>query len=167
MYMQRPKILLVDDSQAEGILLDLAFIEARRSVNLIQVCDGEIAWKQLQAAAKLVPFPFRLIVIDLNLPRFSGLDLLRKLRGWPAVMGVPMVILTTSPSVRERGEVKALNVPLLLKPDHYDGLGAVIAEMIPYLFPAEAGLPLEMASEIGRPRSSNMARILPKVLPTT
>jgi len=59
----------------------------------------------------------------------------------PELTRVPMVILTTSPTAHERERVHELHCALLMKPDDYSGLGAVIAQLVPYLFPADVDLP--------------------------
>ena len=140
--MNRPKVFLAEDNQGDGMLLDLAFTEAGRSVEIVQVHDGVRALERLREAACQVPFPFQLIVIDLNLPKVDGLELLLGLQGWPELTGVPMVILTTSPTTRERERIHELHCALLMKPDDFSGLSAVIAQLVPYLFPADAELPL-------------------------
>ena len=64
------------------------------------------------------------------------------MKGWPELTRVPMVILTTSPTAHERERVLDLHCALLMKPDDYSGLGAVIAQFFPYLFAADAELPV-------------------------
>jgi len=139
--MMKPKVFLAEDNQGDGMLLDLAFTEAGRSVEIVQVHDGARAFERLRAAACQMPFPFHLIIIDLHLPSFDGLELLLGLKGLPELTRVPMVILTTSPTAHERERVHELHCALLMKPDDYSGLGAVIAQLVPYLFPADVDLP--------------------------
>ena len=137
--MNRHKVFLAEDNRGDGMLLDLAFTEAGRSVEIVQAHDGVQAFELLRAAAYQVPFPFRLIVIDLNLPRVDGLELLLGLKGWPELTGIPMVILTTSPTAHERERIQELHCTMLMKPDDYSGLAAVISKLIPYLFPVGSG----------------------------
>jgi CheY-like chemotaxis protein len=96
-----------------AFLLDLAFTEAGRSVEIVQVAR----WCPRHSNA-CVRRPVRcrshsrLIIIDLNLPKVDGLELLLGLKGWPELTRVPMVILTTSPTTRERERVQDLHCVL-------------------------------------------------------
>lgn len=140
--MNKPKVFLAEDNQSDGFLLDLAFTEAGRSVEIVQAHDGDKAFELLRAAACQVPFPFRLIILDLNLPKVDGLELLLGLQGWPELTRVARVILTTAPTTRERERVQDLHCVLLVKPEDYSGYSALIATLVPYLFPTDAGLPV-------------------------
>lgn len=138
--MHKPEVFLVDDNQGDGLLLDLAFAEVGRTVEIVQARDGVEAFDFLRTVACHEPFPFQLIIIDLNLPRMNGLELLLGLKGLPELARVPMVILTTSPTAHERERILDLHCTLLMKPDDYGGLGAVVAQLIPYLFSADPEL---------------------------
>jgi CheY-like chemotaxis protein len=138
--MHRPKVFLADDNRGDGMLLDLAFSEAGRAVNMVQAYDGVRAFELLRSAAFQVPFPFRLIVIDLNLPKIDGLELLLGLKSWPELAGVPTVILTSMPTAHERERVHDLHCTMLMKPDDYSGLAAVVSELVPFIFPVGSGL---------------------------
>ena len=135
--MQDPKLFLVDDSTGDGILLDLAFTESGRSVKIVQAHDGVEAFELLRAAAGQRPFPFRLIVIDLHLPRMDGLELLLGLKGWPELSRVPMVILTTASTVLERERIENCHSALLMKPNDYSGLAVIVAELAAYMCTCE------------------------------
>ena len=143
--MHRPKIFLVDDSRGDGVLLDLAFVEAGRSVNIVQAYDGTQAFELLHLAVGQLPFPYRLIVLDLHLPKVDGLELLLGLKSWPELSRVPIVILTSSsnPMDRQRS-LKHHPCAFLTKSEDYKGLAAVIGKLVPYLFMEGArAIPLE------------------------
>ena len=140
--MHRPKIFLVDDSRGDGVLLDLAFVEAGRSVNIVQAYDGTQAFELLHLAVGQLPFPYRLIVLDLHLPKVDGLELLLGLKSWPELSRVPIVILTTSTTAHEREGIENCHCALLTKPNDYSGLAAVVADLISYMSPADSGRPL-------------------------
>jgi CheY-like chemotaxis protein len=133
----KPKLLLADDSRGDGILIHLAFADARLEIEIIQAWDGGQAFELIQAARACQPFPYQLIVIDLNLPKINGLELLDRLQGLPELVGVPTMILTssTNPSDRLRG-LRRNPTAFLTKPDDYRGLSGVVAAMAPHLFPA-------------------------------
>lgn len=139
--MNRPKVFLAEDNQNDGLLLDLAFADAGWSVKIDQVHDGVRAFELLRSAARLVPFPFQLIVLDLQLPRMDGLELLLAIRNWPELTNVPIVILTTSTTVHERDRIQDLHCNLMMKPNDYRGLSVVVAKLASYLPCSIDGVP--------------------------
>jgi len=139
--MPKPKLFLADDNPLDGMLLNMGFAEAGRPVEIVQARDGAHATSLLQEAILKVPFPYGLIVIDLNMPKVDGMELLTRLRGWPRLTGVPIVILTSSnsPCDRERS-LKCNPTAFLIKPDDFSGMAAIVGQLVPYLFledPAE------------------------------
>jgi CheY-like chemotaxis protein len=94
MIGQQP-ILLVEDNPMDVDLTRRAF--ARRKIaNPIQVArDGEeaLAWIERWEAGETRP---AVILLDLKLPRVSGLEVLRQLKQHAAAATIPVVILTTS-----------------------------------------------------------------------
>jgi len=139
----KPRLFLADDNPFEGMLLELGFAEAGRSVEIVQALDGAQACDLLQLAATEVPFSFGLIVIDLNLPKVSGWELFDRLGAWPALAGVPMVILTSStdPGYRLRSFKISPPNAFLIKPEGYDELAGVIEQIVPFLFPDDLAGP--------------------------
>lgn len=93
------RILLVEDNQGDVVLIKKAFSDAKIS-NQIFVCrDGqeglEFLKKEGQFADAETP---DLILLDINMPRLNGLELLEIIKK-DAVLGhIPVVILTTSES---------------------------------------------------------------------
>jgi CheY-like chemotaxis protein len=90
-----PPILLVEDNPADVDLTLRAFAR-RKLANPVQVArDGEeaLAWLPRWQAGEALPL---VILLDLKLPRVSGLDVLRAFKAHPLCRSVPVVILTTS-----------------------------------------------------------------------
>lgn len=93
-------ILLVEDNQDDELLTVMA-LKAHKVANEIVVArDGEEAVQYLFAEG---PYAGRnpaqtpqLILLDLNLPRISGLDVLKRIRSDERTKWTPVVILTTS-----------------------------------------------------------------------
>ncbi len=94
MSIVRP-ILLVEDNPMDVDLTLRAF--RRRNVNNpVHVArDGEeaIGWVPRWVAGEIQP---AVVLLDLNLPRISGLDVLRAFRAEPASRTLPVVVLSTS-----------------------------------------------------------------------
>jgi len=92
--MNRP-ILLVDDNPMDVELTQLAFRKSRLT-NPIEVArDGEeaLAWIPRWEAGEPTPV---VILLDINMPRVNGLEVLQALRGHPVSRLLPVVVLTTS-----------------------------------------------------------------------
>jgi CheY-like chemotaxis protein len=93
-------ILLVEDNPADVQITQRALRESAVPVELLVVRDGQEAVDYLlrQGAHALDP-AWRspdLILLDLNLPRLDGREVLQRIRATPALRPVPVVVLTTS-----------------------------------------------------------------------
>ncbi len=100
MYMQnfRPvNILLIEDNPGDVRLAQEAFKEGKYNVNLEVVMDGLEAIKFLHKEA-----PYQdvvtpdLILLDLNLPKKDGREVLQEVKSDPDLKCIPIVVLTTS-----------------------------------------------------------------------
>ncbi|MFJ9339173.1 response regulator [Streptomyces sp. NPDC101733] len=85
-------VLLVEDDVADAMLIEEALSE-RGARNLVQVTDGVAALEFLRAPDSVRP---DLIVLDLNMPRMNGRDLLQILKSDESLQTIPVVVLTTS-----------------------------------------------------------------------
>ncbi|MEW2389972.1 response regulator [Streptomyces venezuelae] len=85
-------VLLVEDDVADAMLIEEALSE-RGARNLVQVTDGVAALEHLRTPG--TPRP-DLIVLDLNMPRMNGRDLLKVLKADEDLQTIPVVVLTTS-----------------------------------------------------------------------
>jgi two-component system response regulator len=86
-------ILLVEDN-ADDVDLTLMALEQEKIANPIEVArDGVEAIARLEDASKPVPM---LVLLDLKLPRVSGLEVLKQLRANERTHNVPVVVLTSS-----------------------------------------------------------------------
>jgi CheY-like chemotaxis protein len=108
-------ILLVEDDEVDVMNIRRAFRRSR-IVNPVTVAsDGVQALEMLRAGD--VPSERRLILLDLNMPRMNGIEMLRELRADPALHTTPVVVLTTSDDERDRVEAYNLHVAgYLVKP---------------------------------------------------
>jgi len=90
-------ILLVEDNPDDVLLTRLAFEKSRFNENMFVVEDGEEALQFLkkQDGFSLSPKP-HLILLDLNLPRLSGLQVLEFIKKDPLLLDIPVIVLTTS-----------------------------------------------------------------------
>jgi len=92
--MRRP-ILLVEDNPMDVDLTIRAF-HHRKLTNPIEIArDGEEALEWLPRWEAGTPLPV-VILLDLRLPKVSGLEVLEKLKSHPVYRCIPVVVLTTS-----------------------------------------------------------------------
>ena len=93
-------ILLVEDNQDDEELTRLAFAESRVANDLVVVRDGQEALDYLFANGKYagrdVCVRPQLILLDLNIPKVDGLEVLRRIRADELTKLLPVVVLTTS-----------------------------------------------------------------------
>jgi CheY-like chemotaxis protein len=104
-----PVILLVEDSSADAYLVRESLTKHLKDFELQVVNDGEKAFKLIEAADLDASLPCpSLMLLDLNLPKRSGQEILRRFRQSPRCGHVPVVILTSSDSPADRAETARL-----------------------------------------------------------
>jgi two-component system, chemotaxis family, response regulator Rcp1 len=86
------RILLVEDSHDDAVLIREAFREANEAHELRVASDGEEALTLLRGEE---PLP-DLVLLDLNLPKLDGHGLLAHLKADPRLRRIPVVVLTSS-----------------------------------------------------------------------
>jgi CheY-like chemotaxis protein len=97
------EILLVEDSEPDALLTKKALSQGRVVNVLHHVWDGEEAIDFLRQRGDHASAPRpRLILLDLNLPKKSGKEVLAEIKSDPELKRIPVVVLTTS---RDEGDV--------------------------------------------------------------
>ncbi|RZJ81563.1 MAG: response regulator [Flavobacterium sp.] len=98
--MITPDIFCVEDDADYAFILEHAVKEVREDLMLSIVDDGMSAITQLNnfVAAKQRP---KLILLDLNLPGLSGLDVLKKIKETPFLKYVPVILFSTSDNPKD------------------------------------------------------------------
>jgi two-component system response regulator len=93
------QILLVEDSPADIELTRQALTEAKVANEVHVVMDGEAAMDFVHRRGNYPDAPRPdLILLDLNLPKKDGREVLSELKGDPQLHRIPVVVLTTSGS---------------------------------------------------------------------
>lgn len=100
------KILLIEDSRADARLVVEVFREQNIAVDIDVSRDGEQAMSYLNQCTEL-ECP-DLIILDLNMPKKDGREVLAELKADPRFRATPVVILTTSQS--EEDILKSYNL---------------------------------------------------------
>jgi two-component system, chemotaxis family, response regulator Rcp1 len=95
-------ILLVEDSTADAYLIQRAVKDCGQAIQLWATADGVEALQLLRKAHAVAPAATpALILIDLLLPKMSGIQLLTEIRQLPAYQATPIVILSRLEKERE------------------------------------------------------------------
>lgn len=131
MSSSRLTILLVDDDEIDIMNVRRALAKNELDANLFTANDGVEALELLRGGT--VPAERRLILLDLNMPRMSGLEFLRELRADPALRANIVIVLTTSDEERDLVEAYHLNVAgYLLKPVSFTEFVALVGRLQDY-----------------------------------
>ena len=106
-----PRILIVEDSPTMRSLLASSLEALGGSVKITEVASGFEALRQLPRES------YDLIVTDINMPDINGLELISFLKGNQAYRRIPLIIVSTEGSERDREKGLALGADAyLVKP---------------------------------------------------
>jgi CheY-like chemotaxis protein len=95
-------VLLVEDSEPDVVLTAEAFEDSRIAVDLVVAKDGPAALSLLdQATRGERPTP-DLILLDLNLPKIDGLEILEQVKTHPHLKVIPVIVMTSSKSPADK-----------------------------------------------------------------
>jgi CheY-like chemotaxis protein len=131
---ERQRILLIDDNMADVYLLREAIKTAGILADLQVVSDGEKAIEYIdQIENDSAPCP-ALVILDLNLPRRTGGEVLEHLRRGQKCRAVRVLIVTSSNSGKDRAKTASLGANgYFQKPSSYDAflkVGEVVKKML-------------------------------------
>ena len=146
-------ILMADDDAEDCLLARRAFDQSRLSNDLRFVHDGEELLQYLRrqdgyAPPAEAPLP-GLLLLDLNMPRMSGMEALREIKSDPRLRRIPVIVLTTSQAEEDIYRTYDLGVSAFVtKPVSFTGLVAAITAMSAFYLEVVA-LPLE--SDLNHP----------------
>lgn len=131
--VSRPRVVLVEDSNSDAYLVRLAMERVSPRPELMHFRDSEKALEWLSAlGADAIP---DLLILDLNIPRKDGFEVLMALRAMPDLRGMNILILTSSISPEERRRAMAngvrrfLSKPMMLD-DFLRTVSAAVQEAI-------------------------------------
>jgi len=132
MNVSAVRILMAEDSDADVRLFKEALRAAAIGFELERYSDGEACVKSLTAANAPLP---DLIVLDLNMPKVDGFEVLKTLRSIPRFKDVLVAMVTSSESEEERETSVNLGAnALIVKPlqlrDFIINVGASIRELL-------------------------------------
>ena len=95
---QSKRLLLIEDNEQDEILTLKAFSKSKTACDIEVRRDGEKAMDYFadKKSESTKPFCLDLVLLDLNLPKFSGFEVLKKIRSNHGTMYIPIVVLSTS-----------------------------------------------------------------------
>jgi two-component system, chemotaxis family, response regulator Rcp1 len=97
MYLRPIETLLVEDNEGDVLLTREAFSEGKLAINLSVVNNGLDALSFLRREGPYADAPRAdVVLLDLNLPKLSGTEVLAAIRADPVLRLTPVVILTSS-----------------------------------------------------------------------
>lgn len=129
------RILVAEDDEDDAYLLRCAFEQAALHATVHFVADGQELIDYLQGLAPFddpvaSPLP-TLLLLDLDLPRVSGLEALAWLRAQPRLRNLTVVVLSGSDEPAERARVRDLGVlDFLSKPRQPRDLVRILRELV-------------------------------------
>jgi two-component system, chemotaxis family, response regulator Rcp1 len=128
-------LLLVEDNRADVLLVKDALALHQVQVQLHVAPDGEEALNFIERAEQDCNAPAPgVVLLDLNLPKRTGAEVLSRLRQSGKLKDIPVVILTSSDSPKDREETSRLGATRYFrKPTGYDeflNIGRVLKEII-------------------------------------
>ncbi|MBU1672180.1 MAG: response regulator [Actinobacteria bacterium] len=110
-------ILLVEDDLVDRMTVERALREIHVANRLDMVSDGQGALDFLRDPAREKP---GIILLDLNMPRMSGIEFLQVIKQEDVLRRIPVVVLTTSKDERDRVDSFNLGVAgYMIKPVDY------------------------------------------------
>ena len=135
-------VLLIEDNLNDVEITKRALGQGMVKNHLTVARDGEEALDLLARRPGAEPLP-SLILLDLNLPKISGHDVLKEIRATPRLHRIPVIVLTASTRNEDIAQAYDLGVnTFITKPVRFDDFQRVITTIQEYWI-ATATLPPE------------------------
>ncbi len=105
-------VLYAENDENDAVLMNLCWRRAKMAQRLNVVQDGEEAIRYLSGEGEFAdrgrfPLP-ALVLLDLSMPRCSGLEVLAWVRARPEFVGLPVLIVSMSNQEKDRSEAERL-----------------------------------------------------------
>ena len=129
--MQKLKpILLVEDDSVDAMTVKRAMQDLQVNHSVIHSIDGEEALKYLTRPDTEKPF---VILLDLNMPKMNGIELLKVMKIHPELKTIPVIVLTTSKEQRDILDSFELGASgYMVKPVDYSKFVEILSRIMLY-----------------------------------
>lgn len=130
------EILLIEDNLGDVLLTKEAFRVAHFKYNLHIAKDGAEALQMLEKQGRFnkIPKP-DLILLDLNLPKIDGREVLEKIKSNITLKDIPVIVLSGSDAESDITKSYDLHAnSYIVKPDNFDDLVEIIASIENFWF---------------------------------
>ncbi|MCA0042208.1 response regulator transcription factor [Celeribacter litoreus] len=120
---ERPTIILVEDE--DNIAIAIEILMERAGYDVVHVRDGAQALPNIRAQSPA------LVILDVTLPGLSGYEICQQMRLDPALVDIPVLIMSARASEPERRKGLAMGADLFLtKPFSMDEMRASVTRLI-------------------------------------
>jgi CheY-like chemotaxis protein len=131
---RRLTLLLAEDNLPDALLVREALKMENLPLEVHVAPDGERALDFLERAGKdtEVPCP-DVVLLDINLPKVDGFEVLRKIRASEKYKNLPVVVVTSSDSPADRNEAARFGAGYFRKPPNYEEflkIGPVLRQVL-------------------------------------
>jgi CheY-like chemotaxis protein len=128
--MSEPTVLMVEDNPADLYLVCEALRQYQVAAQVIAMSDGESAIRFIEEGTDCPD----LVILDLNLPKRTGVQVLEFIRATPGYYEIPVIVFTSSLSEYDNSRIGSLGVTAcILKSldlDEFNRIGLVIKEAL-------------------------------------
>jgi CheY-like chemotaxis protein len=132
--LKRWNLVLAEDNLPDALLVREAIRKENLPVEVHGTADGESAVDFFTRVGKDPDAPCpHVLLLDLNLPKIDGLEVLRRIRSMERFKLIPVLIVTSSDSPEDRSQAAALGAHYFRKPVTYHEfleIGAVLRELL-------------------------------------
>lgn len=129
------QVLLIEDNRPDVMLVRQALSLRSSEFVVHEMADAEeaAAYIERMGDGDCSPCP-DIVLLDLNMPKGEGLELLETLRASPRCPSVPIIIMTSSDSPRDRARAAEIGTTRYFKKpielDQFLALGALVEEVL-------------------------------------
>jgi CheY-like chemotaxis protein len=147
--MQKPKpILLVEDDSVDAMTVKRAMRDLQVNHSVIHSVNGEEAMKYLTSPDTEKPF---VILLDLNMPKMSGIEFLKVMKTHPELKTIPVIVLTTSKERQDVLDSFELGASgYMVKPVDYSKFVEILSKIMIYWSSSELPKQEVLLAEINR-----------------
>jgi CheY-like chemotaxis protein len=130
------EILLLEDNFGDVLLIQKAFEKSRIATTVSVAEDGELALHMLRREGRFKDQARPdLILLDLNLPKLDGREILLEVKQDPALSDIPIVVLSGSRAEAEIARIYALHAnAYIVKPVNFQHLQEIVSTLETFWF---------------------------------